>query len=351
MSFWRIWLIAMCSNANAAVTIDSALVFSKNGSSPTDDQDAVKREMMAIGNPFGDYGNIVYGSRFIGRRSYLQEIEARVVQSPGGNLAIIGQRRVGKSSLAYQGIMIRRSELLQQRILPIRVSVSTYDTSPQFFCDLVSICFRQLQDLGWAERRIREAAEEVATRGADRLNFSELKDFYKETYGAGIRIIFVLDEFDKTVRFCSGDPSFFDRLRELSYRGRTTLLTISRDPLAAIEQRANITSSLVGTVHDQYLGMFEESELDEHFDKLKATGVKLTAGDRRLIVDRCGGCPYLHDKIAFELVERFRHDGQVLIEHAFHRSERVLLREFEVIIKNLRNRGLLDPLMQALFAS
>ncbi len=60
-------------------------------------------------NPFADYGNIVRGERFIGRRDDLQVIEGRVIRPrEAGNLAIIGDHRIGKSSLVYKAIIERK---------------------------------------------------------------------------------------------------------------------------------------------------------------------------------------------------------------------------------------------------
>jgi DNA-binding CsgD family transcriptional regulator len=281
----------------------------------------------------------------------LQQIQTRVIQSPGANMAIIGQRRVGKTSLAYQSIMIRREELLIEKILPIRISLNTYDSSRQFFCDVIDKCFRQIQDLGWVGRRIREASDEVMTRGVERFNFTYLSDFFKETFDAGIRIIVVLDEFDRSVRLCADDATFFDRLRELSYRGRTTLLTLSGAPLTALEQQADVCSTFVGIVHEQYLGMYNKSEIEEHFDRLARCGIKLGGDERARILEHCGGHPYLHDKIAFELVEIFRDEQKIVIDEAFRLSERVFRHEFDTLIKHLSSRKLLEPLTQILFAS
>jgi DNA-binding CsgD family transcriptional regulator len=307
--------------------------------------------MLDIDNPFANYGHIVSGSRFIGRQDYLQRIESRVIRPPGGNLAIVGQRRVGKSSLAHQAVITRRDELLQQRILPIDMIVSTYDSPQQFFCNMVSICFRQLEDQGWAGRPIREAADEVKTRDIEHFDFGLLKEFFDQIQIAHIRIIFVLDEFDAAARYFEGDNQFFDRLRDLSYRGQTTLLILSYNPINVIERKANISSTLVGICDDKTLGMFEESEINDYFDRLTKAGISLTSSDRQQIMTHCGGHPFLHDKVAFELVEIFRHDKQIQVGEALQRSEDVFMREFKHIIEHLRDRGLLEPLMQALFTS
>jgi hypothetical protein len=66
-------------------------------------------------NPFADYGNIVRGERFIGRQESLRVVENRVIRpSDPGNLAIIGDHRIGKSSLVYKAIYDRMTDLLRE---------------------------------------------------------------------------------------------------------------------------------------------------------------------------------------------------------------------------------------------
>lgn len=51
-------------------------------------------------NPYADYGKIVRGERFIGRKNIINVIESRIVRPTNpANLAIIGVHRIGKSSL------------------------------------------------------------------------------------------------------------------------------------------------------------------------------------------------------------------------------------------------------------
>lgn len=307
--------------------------------------------MLSVENPFADYGNIVHGPRLIGRHLQLKEIEHRIIHPPGGNLSIVGQRRVGKSSLAYQAIMARADELLAQRVLTFRTAVGTYDSSAHFFSDLAGACFRRLEDLGWANRIIRETYEDIRSHGLDRFDFGLVNEFFNATHEAKIRLIVLLDEFDMSSRFFDRDPAFFDRLRELSHRGQTTLLTISRSPIRVIEAKANITSKLAGICHDLYLSMYSAGEIDEHFGRLAAAGVTLSERERHRITERCGGHPFLHDKLAFELIELHRQRGAVHVEEAFQRSERVMLNEFKGIVDYLIQQELIGPLMRCLFAS
>ena len=62
----------------------------------------------SLNNPFADFGSIVFGQRFVGREKELNAIAQRVLGDNYGNLAIMGLPRIGKSSLAWQGIMTKK---------------------------------------------------------------------------------------------------------------------------------------------------------------------------------------------------------------------------------------------------
>jgi len=110
-------------------------------------------------NPFADFGNIVRGQRFIGRLDGLRAVENRVIrpQEPG-NLAIIGDYRIGKSSLVYKAVMERRHELLNNKRLPIWINLATYDQASSFFRSLVTRSYDEIEEVGWLSDSITFAA-------------------------------------------------------------------------------------------------------------------------------------------------------------------------------------------------
>ena len=66
-------------------------------------------------NPFSDYGTIVEGERFIGRKNEIASIHSRVLGNNYGNLSIVGLPRIGKSSLVWNALLIQKSHLLSTR--------------------------------------------------------------------------------------------------------------------------------------------------------------------------------------------------------------------------------------------
>ena len=67
-------------------------------------------------NPFADYGNIIEGNRFIGRKSSIATIHNRVMGNSFGNIAIIGLPRIGKSSLVWNALMVKKTESAEKNI-------------------------------------------------------------------------------------------------------------------------------------------------------------------------------------------------------------------------------------------
>ena len=87
----------------------------------------------SLKNPVADYGGIVCESRFVGRKSELLQIQQRVLGQSYGNLAIMGLPRIGKSSLAWQAIMVKKISLLEEKTLPIFFQVGSCDSAEVFY--------------------------------------------------------------------------------------------------------------------------------------------------------------------------------------------------------------------------
>ena len=110
-------------------------------------------------NPFADYGNIVRGERFIGRKDSLRVIENRIIRPrDAGNLAIIGEPRIGKSSLVYKAIIERKSELIAVNVLPIWINLATFDRADIFFRSLVTSCLDEMEEMNWFSESIQHYA-------------------------------------------------------------------------------------------------------------------------------------------------------------------------------------------------
>ncbi len=308
---------------------------------------------MHFDNPFSDYGNIVHGKRFIGRHESLRAVENRVTRpKEPGNLAILGDYRIGKSSLVYQAIMERRDELISRRQLPVWINLGTYDQAVSFFRSLVTLSYDELDELGLLTDRIVHAAKRVLE---DKLSWNEgygrIQRYFEKVRQNNIQILFILDEFDHARHLFKGDISGFQGLRELSYRPewRINFVTISRRSLRDIELQTKAISTFDLIFLKHHLSMFNETDVQEYFARLSSVGVEVTQELKERVSFYCGSHPFLLEMLGYELVEQFREYGVVDVDQSAQRIEQSMADHYQHMVSILREDSSLKKLLQILF--
>lgn len=304
-------------------------------------------------NPFADFGGIVRGEHFIGREDSLRVVENRAIRPhEPGNLAIIGNYRIGKSSLAYRAIMERREGLLAKKLLPIWINLATYGQPSLFFRSLVTRSYDEMDDLGWLIEPIKLAASRALQ---DELSWTEgygrIQRYFQEIRQAGYRILFLLDEFDHARYLFKGDVSGFQGLRELSYRPewRVTFVTMSRRTIFDIELQTKAISTLDGIFHKHYLSMFNELDVSSYFARLASVGIEITPSLKDAIGFYCGGHPYLLEMLGYEIVELFRECQKADVDLASQRVEGSFLDQYDHMASMLSENDDLKKILQILF--
>lgn len=304
-------------------------------------------------NPFADYGTIVCGDRFIGRKKDCEIFENRIIRpKEAGNLAIIGEPHIGKSSLIYKAIIERKNELVNRYLLPIWINLGTYRETRTFFRDMVSKCVEEMKELGWLDERIQKSKDFVLNNKQSwNEEYIHIQQFFEKVRQAGYRVLVILDEFDHARHIFKGDISNFHKLRELSYRPewRVTFITASRRSIREIEQQTKAISTFDGIFHKHYLAMFEEKDMQEYFEKLSSVGLSISVKDEKRIAFYCGGHPYLLEMIGNEIVEIFRRERKVDVDEAARGIEQSLVDHYDCIMDLHKEDGILNKLLQILF--
>ncbi len=95
-------------------------------------------------NPFSDYGQLIKGKRFAGRKLEMQAIRNRVVGDSFGNIAVMGMPRIGKSSLVWNALMPIKDEQISNGNIIIIIYVGEFSTSIDFFKQLVNKVVEEL---------------------------------------------------------------------------------------------------------------------------------------------------------------------------------------------------------------
>jgi len=282
----------------------------------------------------------------------LKVIESRVIRPhEPGNLAIIGDSRIGKSSLVYRAVIDRRDELIAKRLLPIWFNLSNYDCASVFFRSLVAHCVDELEEFDWLSPNIQQAATRALQ---DELSWSEgygrIQRFFEKVRKEGVRVLFILDEFDHARHLFRGDISAFQGLRELSYRPewRVSYIVTSRRTIRDIELQTQAISTFDGIFHKHHLSMFDADGIEEYFDRFASIGISDSVSLRERVGFYCDGHPYLLELLGYEIVELFREEQVVDVDRAARRSLPSFLSQYDRMIELLREEGNLDKILQVL---
>ena len=299
-------------------------------------------------NPFANYGRIVHGDRFIGRKTILNNIENRIIHPDNpGNLVIIGMHRIGKSSLAHKAIIEQKENLTKKGVLPIWMGVASYDLSSDFFQALVKRCVREMKRLDWLSDTVQDLAD-YALETED--SWDEIKDFFIEVKEIGYRMLLILDEFDHARHLFKGNTAF-QRLRELADYpdyGFSLVLTARRS-IRDIESLAGSSSPFHNIFQVQRLAMFNDDDLATYFSRFSDIGISISDEQKERVLFYCGAHPYLLETLGCEIVEMFRRNQEIDVDKAADTISQSVFGHYDDMIRLLREEETLNKLLQILF--
>ena len=299
-------------------------------------------------NPFAEFGTIVTGNNFIGRKNELSTISQRVLGKAYGNLAIVGLPRIGKSCLAWNCIMERRDELEKENTIPIFFSVATCKSAISFFRKLASMVDSEIEFICTDERYAKFAKPALnrlhSESETDDLS-SLVKPYFRFIKRLGFKIIAILDEFDAAQdMFSTAD---FQTLRELVYDPDVKIcaITTSRKTIEDIELLAKNggISNLAGVFTMLRLSGYNTADVNEYWDAHKSSW-EVSEEFKEKVDYYSGGHPWLMDMINYKAYL----EGQST-ESFFENFEDIkieLMEALDKMISTLGNEKLLDPAIQ-----
>ena len=304
---------------------------------------------MMLKNPFGDYGGVVSGERFIGRNNEIDIIQNRLLGCNYGNIAIMGLPRIGKSSLAWNSIMTEKDELIKKKILPVWISFGEYsslnDVFEEVILELVEMFVNSpelVDHLTPIFKRINEASNQTEKRRFIKkmLKFLKSNDF---------RLILVFDEFDNAQNIL--DLHDFQFLREASNNPDTklALLTITRKTIQELEPDNGALSNFYQIFTDLRLKLFNEKDQDDYWNRVRHNGIEVSQKYISLTKHYCGSHPYLLDAFnheVFNKISQTETNLEKISELVIKELNLKMLNEYESIIKLMRDEGLERMLMQ-----
>ncbi len=180
-------------------------------------------------------GNVVTDSTmFFGRKEELKSL-CQSMQN-GDNKAVVGLRRIGKSSLIYQAVNYS---------VPLNVLPVLLDTLE------AGVANTPLELIKLAWQSFREKAKKLQPGLRLPADVTDLVDFTEQMHSLkdkGFKAVLFFDEFEKLVHQPGFDNGFFENLRSMAgghahpEKKVLTYITLSKIPLEKVFQQANFSS-------------------------------------------------------------------------------------------------------------
>ena len=195
-----------------------------------------------IVNPF-TYGNpISDAARFVGRERQVEQIFSRLRNVEFESSSIVGERRIGKTSLLYYiaDAQVRRAHgLAPDAFIFVYADLALLDATTTPMCLWQYLLRQMLSHLAENDA----AFVRDAMRDADALDNFTLAEVFDYLDAQKKHVVLLLDEFENVTRNQNFSPDFFYSLRSLAIHHRLALITSSRRELIELTHSDEIRSS------------------------------------------------------------------------------------------------------------
>ena len=238
-----------------------------------------------FGNPIREPGH------FIGRQEELRQVVNRLLSSAHESTSIVGERRIGKTSLLMH--------------LADKSTARTLGLVPERFC-LIYIDFQGLVDITpqqfWArvlkrmERSISDPSlkpQIEALQKQETIELFDLEDLCEAITEAGLCVVLLLDEFEYVTQNPNFKADFFGGLRALAIHHNLPLIPATRRELIDLCHSEEIKGSPFFNIFANIvLRLFKRAEVDKLLDDYtRETGVTFSPMEHELTWRLAGGHP------------------------------------------------------------
>jgi hypothetical protein len=241
-------------------------------------------------NPFF-VGGAVPSELFVGRASVLAFIQQRLGGRTLQSASIVGERRIGKSSL-LRYVKERAAELFNPKPVVI-------------YLDLMKgYCHTRLGFTKALRRELTAALGREPWPASEDADPSTLSFAFEDLSRAGVRLVLCLDEVEDLTKRRAEFDDVLEELRAAGQSGQLGLLTASRQSLAELCRSGGLTSPFYTIFLQENLGLLAEAE----WRPLVTDRMAVTEGELRAIERLAGGHPH-YTQIAASRLWHSRHHG------------------------------------------
>lgn len=254
-------------------------------------------------NPF-TFGNPIKDpSRFHGREAEIRQITNRLLSSAHESTSIIGERRMGKTSLLH---FISHPEVSARLGLTADKFCMVY-LDFQGLTDITPTRFWQ-RVLKKMSRTVCDASlvpiiEKLST--LDSFDLFDLEDLFETSLDKGLTIVLMMDEFEYVTQNSNFTGDFFGGLRALAIHYGVALLPATRRELADLCHSEEIKGSPFFNIFaNVVLRPFSKSEVDGMIHTYTTgSGFEVTCEERDFIWNLGGGYPFFLQVAGHYMIE------------------------------------------------
>ena len=244
----------------------------------------VARRRVTSKNPYLSRTMIKNRESFFGRHQEVRRIFARLNASPPGSMSIVGERKIGKSSLLNHVYtrQIRTANLDE----PERMVMVFLDFQEEKDMSIEKFVMTLL-GIAAIELRGRVPVEDCA------LSLDGIKDFVQRLNSAGYRLAILLDEFDAITTNKSFGLEFFSFLRFLANHYDVAYLTSSARDLQVLCHTKEISDSPFFNIFSTLrLSVFQPQEAAELISVPSEAAGRPLQPHQEAILDMAGLFPF-----------------------------------------------------------
>jgi AAA+ ATPase superfamily predicted ATPase len=254
-------------------------------------------------NPF-TFGNPIRDpARFYGRKEEIRQIVNRLRSSAHESTSVVGERRIGKTSLLKHldnPEVAAELGLIPEEYCMVYIDFQGLtDITPQRFWKRVlrkmerSIC---LPDLVSEIKQVREL---------DEFDLFDLEDLFQIIADSGLTIVLLLDEFEYVTQNPNFGSDFFGGLRALAIHQNMPLVTATRRELVDLCHSEELKGSPFFNIFANIvLRPFKNEEVTEMLDGyLSEIEISLSKIEKTTILELGGGYPFFVQIAGHYMVE------------------------------------------------
>ena len=242
-----------------------------------------------MNNPYLNRMAITNPAEFYGRKREMRRIYSRLSTTRPQCLSIIGERKIGKSSLLHflsDGNNVKK--YLQTSEEYIFVLVDLQGKADLNLAGFFDILFDEIDaKVNGLPALEVDDANEMSTF------YDNFRDLIRSLGQQGMKLILMLDEFESIARNAGFDLPFFSFLRSIANNNDVAYVTTSRQDLQKISYHQKVRESPFFNIFTPIpLGGFEESEASQLIQEpSQAAGAPFGAEETEFILDLAGNHP------------------------------------------------------------